>query len=586
MAPRLSAHSDSISLDPRLFARVRALFEDRDSLALDAESLRLLQETHEQFVQAGALLSDADKDRLKALNAEQATLQAAFVNKVLAASREAALLVQTKHQLAGLSEPEIAAAQTAAQAHGTLGFLLPLQNTTQQPLLASLQNRETRQALWHQSLTRTEQGDSNDTRADIVSLAQLRAERASLLGHPTYAAWKLQDQMARTPANAIAFLDRLVPAAHASLAAEAKAIRAHMAGQGIDHDLAPWDWNFYAEQVRKAKYDLNENEIKPYFELTNVFERGVLFAASELYGIRFESRTDLPVWHPDVTTYEIFDADGSHLALLYTDFYKRDSKRGGAWMTSLLTQSRLLGHQPIICNVCNYTKPAPGEPTLLTSDDVDTLFHEFGHALHGLFSSITYPSLAGTAVARDFVEFPSQFNEHWAAYPTVFASYARHHQTSEPMPAELEARLRSTKNFNGGHALAEVLAAAEMDLEWHTLAPGAPLQDAADFEAAALQRKNVAFEAVPPRYRSSYFSHIFGGGYSAGYYAYLWAEMLDADAYAWFEEHGGLTRENGDRLRRMLLSRGNTADPAELYRAWRGADPQIGPMLKGRGLTL
>lgn len=585
MAPRLSAHSDAIYLNAVLFVRVHALYERRQSLSLDAESLRMLEETHEHFVRAGALLPDAEKETLKALNAEQATLQAGFVNKVLAAAREGALRMERREQLEGLSEQEIAAAEAAAQARGMPGFLLVLQNTTQQPLLARLRNRETRRALWERSLTRNEQGDANDTRDDIARLAQLRAQRAKLLGHPDYATWKLTDQMARTPANAVQFLDRLVPAARASVAAEAAEVEQWMRRQGAEHSLEAWDWNFYAEQLRQAKFDLNEDEVRPYFELKSVFERGVLFAASEMYGIRFEIRTDLPVWHPDVTTYEIFDADGSHLALLYTDFFKRDSKRGGAWMSSLVEQSKLLGTQPVICNVCNYTRPAEGEPALLSSDEVDTLFHEFGHALHGIFSDVTYPSLSGTSVARDFVEFPSQFNEHWASYPTVFASYARHYRTGEPMPAELEAKLRLTKNFNGGHALAEVLAAAEMDLQWHTLAPNAPLQDAAAFEAAALRRKGVDIAAVPPRYRSSYFSHIFGGGYAAGYYAYLWAEMLDSDAYAWFEEHGGPIREHGDRLRRMVLSRGNTADPAELYRAWRGRDPEIGPMLRGRDLT-
>ena len=585
IAPRLSAHGDAIYLDPKLFERVHAVYAARHDGGLSGEALRLLEETHEHFVKAGAMLSEADKERMKALNAEQATLQAGFVNKVLMASREGALHVATREELDGLSGQEIVSAADAAKVRGLEGYLLPLQNTTQQPLLASLRSQATRLALWERSLTRTEQGDAHDTRADIVRLAQLRAERAKLLGHINYAAWKLQDQMARTPENAIAFLDRLVPAAHASVATEAREIEALMAEQGETGPLQPYDWNFYAEQVRKAKYDLNEEEVKPYFELQCVFERGVLFTASELYGIRFKLRSDLPVWHPDVSTYEVFDGDGSHLALLYTDFYKRDSKRGGAWMNSLVEQSRLLGTQPIICNVCNYTKPAEGEPCLLTSDEVKTLFHEFGHALHGLFSDVTYPSLAGTAVARDFVEFPSQFNEHWGSYPTVFANYARHHATNAAMPAELEAKLRRTKNFNGGHALAEVLAAAEMDLQWHTLPADTLPQNAAEFEAQALARKNVAFQAVPPRYQSSYFAHIFGGGYSAGYYAYLWAEMLDSDAYAWFEEHGGLTRENGDRLRRMVLSRGNTVDPAELYRAWRGRDPEIGPMLAGRGIA-
>ena len=584
IAPELSAHSDSIYLDAALFDRVHAVYEQRAELGLDAESHRLLEETHEHFLRAGALLSDANKEQLKALNAETATLQAAFVTKVLSAAREGALHIQSREELDGLSAAQIDSAAAAAAARGIQGLLLPLQNTTQQPLLESLTNRDVRRRLWERSLTRNMQGDANDTRADIERLVQLRSERAALLGHRDYASWKLQNQMAQTPANAIAFLDRLVPAARAGVVQEAAVLREHLAGQGAVHELAPYDWAFYAEQVRKAKYDLNEDELKPYFELQSVFERGVLFAASQLYGLRFEVRTDLPVYHPDVKTYTVYDADGAELALLYTDFYKRDSKRGGAWMSTLVDQSRQLGQRPIITNTCNYTKPAGAEPCLLNSDEVDTLFHEFGHALHGLLSDVNYASLSGTSVARDFVEFPSQFNEHWASYPTVFAHFARHYATGEPMPAAMEAKLRKAKHFNGGHALAEVLAAAELDLQWHTLPVSAPRQDAAEFESAALAAKQVAFDAVPPRYSSTYFSHIFGGGYSAGYYAYLWAEMLDADAYAWFEENGGLTRENGDRLRQMVLSRGNTADPAELYKAWRGRAPEIGPMLAGRGI--
>ena len=586
IAPKLSAHGDAIYLDAALFARVHDVFEQRGQLGLDAESLRLLEETHEHFLRAGALLDESNKATLRALNAETATLQAGFVTKVLNAAREGALLVETREELEGLSAEQMEAAAVAAKARSLQGFLLPLQNTTQQPLLESLAVRETRRRLWECSLKRNVQGDANDTRADVARLAQLRSERAALLGHANYASWKLANQMSRTPANAVSFLDRLVPAARASVAREAAVLRQYMHTAGAEHELAPYDWAFYAEQVRKAQYDLNEDELKPYFELNSVFERGVLFAATELYGLRFEQRSDLPLYHPDVKTYTVYDADGSELALLYTDFYKRDSKRGGAWMSTLVDQSRQLGQRPIITNTCNYTKPAAGMPCLLTSDEVDTLFHEFGHALHGLLSDVTYASLSGTSVARDFVEFPSQFNEHWASYPSVFASYAGHHATGEPMPTELEAKLRKAKHFNGGHALAEVLAAAELDLQWHTLPNDSPLQDAAAFEAEALAAKQVTFDAVPPRYSSTYFAHIFGGGYSAGYYAYLWAEMLDADAYAWFEEHGGLTRENGERLRRMVLSRGNTADPAELFRAWRGRDPEIGPMLAGRGIDL
>lgn len=584
VAPKLSAHGDAINLDPRLFARVRAVYEQRASLPLDAESLRLLEITYDGFVKSGALLSDADKDTLRAWNTEQSTLQAKFLNCILAGMKEGGLHVSTREALDGLSDAEITVAEEAAKSRGLDGFYLTLQNTTQQPALASLTMRETRRALWETSLTRAEQGNDRDTREMIARLAQLRAKRASLLGYENYAAWKLADQMARTPAAAMKFLDALVPAALSGATAEAAAMQALIDEQGGGFQLAPYDWAFYAEQVRKQTYDLNEDDVKPYFELNSVFEGGVLFAATELYGITFARRTNLPTWHPDVIVYEVFNADGSHLSLLYCDFHRRDSKRGGAWMTSLVQQSRLLNAAPVIINVCNYTKPTADEPSLIDSDEVQTLFHEFGHALHGLFSDATYPSLSGTSVPRDFVEFPSQFNEHWAIYPSIFANYAKHWQTGEPMPADLQAKLRATKNFNGGHALTEVLAAAELDMQWHTLPADAELQQPNDFEAAALARAGVAVSLVPPRYRSTYFSHIFGGGYAAGYYAYLWAEMLDSDAYHWFQQNGGLTRDNGDRLRAMILSRGNTADPAELYRAWAGRDPVIGPMLQQRGI--
>ena len=584
VAPKLSAHGDAINLDARLFARVKTVYEQRGSLALDAESIRLLEITYDGFVKAGALLSDADKDTLRAWNTEQSTLQAKFLNCILAGMKEGGLHVATREQLDGLSDAEIAAAEEAAKGRGLDGFYLTLQNTTQQPALASLTNRQTRKALWDASLSRAEQGNDRDTREMIARVAQLRAKRAALLGYENYAAWKLADQMARTPAAAVKFLDNLVPAALTGAKAEAAAMQQLIDESGAAFTLQAWDWAFFAEQVRKARYDINEDEVKQYFDLNRVFEDGVLHAATQLYGITFSKRSDLPVYHPDVITYEVFNEDGSHLALLCCDFYRRDSKRGGAWMSSLLTQSRLLGDAPIITNVCNYTKPVGYEPALIDSDEAQTLFHEFGHALHGLFSDAMYPSLSGTSVPRDFVEFPSQFNEHWAMYPSIFANYAKHWQTGEPMPAELQAKLRATKNFNGGHALTEVLAAAELDLQWHTLSADAELQQAGEFEAAALERAGVAMPLVPPRYRSTYFSHIFGGGYAAGYYAYLWAEMLDSDAYEWFQQNGGLTRENGDRLRRMVLSRGNTADPAALYRAWAGRDPVIGPMLQQRGI--
>ena len=581
VAPKLSAHSDSINLDEALFARVKAVYEQRTVLNLDPESLRLLEITYDGFVKAGALLSEPNKNTLRALNTEQSTLQAMFNNRVLSAMKEGGLLVATREELDGLTDAEITAAAEAAKSRALAGFYLSLQNTTQQPMLASLTNRDTRKALWEASLHRAEKGNDSDTRDMIARLAQLRAQRARLLGYESYAAWKLSDQMARTPQAAVKFLDNLVPAALAG----AKAAAAEMQKLiGDSFTLEPWDWAFYAEQVRKAKYDINEDEVKQYYELTRVFQDGVLYAATQLYGITFAKRTDLPVYHPDVVTYEVFNEDGSHLALLYCDFYRRDSKRGGAWMSSLLTQSKLLGDEPIITNVCNYTKPVGGEPSLIDSDEAQTLFHEFGHALHGLFSQATYPSLSGTAVPRDFVEFPSQFNEHWASYPSIFAKYAKHWKTGEVMPEALQAKLKATKNFNGGHALTEVLAAAELDQQWHTLASHDDIQEPISFEAAALERAGVAVPLVPPPYRSTYFSHIFGGGYAAGYYAYLWAEMLDSDAYHWFQQNGGLTRANGDRLRQMILSRGNTADPAELYRAWAGRDPVIGPMLQQRGI--
>jgi peptidyl-dipeptidase Dcp len=584
IAPKLAAHSDSINLDEHLFARVKAVYDQRASLALDAESLRLLEITYDAFVKSGALLSDPDKNTLRALNQEQSTLQAKFINCVLAAMKEGGLQVATREELDGLSDAEISEAAEAAKSRELDGFYLTLQNTTQQPALASLRNRETRKALWQASLSRAEKGNASDTREMITRLAQLRAQRARMLGFANYAAWKLSDQMARTPQAAIAFLDNLVPAALAGASAEAVAMQELIDAEGSGVMLEAWDWAFYAEQVRKAKYDINEDEVKQYFDLNRVFEDGVLYAATQLYGITFAKRNDLPVYHPDVVTYEVFNEDGSHLALLYCDFYRRDSKRGGAWMSSLLTQSKLLGYAPIITNVCNYTKPTEGQPSLIDSDEVNTLFHEFGHALHGMLSNVMYPSLSGTSVPRDFVEFPSQFNEHWASYPAVFANYAKHWETGESMPEQLQAKLKATKNFNGGHALTEVLAAAEVDLQWHTLSSDDAMQQADVFEAKALEEKKINFALVPPRYRSTYFAHIFGGGYAAGYYAYLWAEMLDSDAYHWFEQNGGLTRANGDRLRSMILSRGNTSDPAELYREWAGRDPEIGPMLQQRGI--
>jgi peptidyl-dipeptidase Dcp len=583
-APKLAALQDGIYLNSELFKRVAKVYAERNSLHLDAESLRLVEYQYQQFVLAGAELSDADKATLKKLNEEEAHLTTAFTTKLLAATKAAAYVTTDKAALAGLSAAEVTAAATAAKDRSVKGWVLPLQNTTQQPDLDSLTNRDTRHALFQDSWTRTERGGDNDTRATIARLAQLRAQKANLLGFPNYAAWRLTDQMAKTPQAALRFMDALVPAATAKAKGEAKNIQALIDAQQGGFTLEPWDWNFYAGQVRKAKFDFDEVETKPYFEIDNVLQNGVFYAAHMLYGITMKRRTDIPVYNADMQVYEVIDADGKPLALWYCDYFKRDNKNGGAWMDNFIGQSKLLGTLPVIYNVANFAKPPAGEPALITFDDVTTMFHEFGHALHGIFSDAQYPSLSGTSVPRDYVEFPSQFNEHWAGNPAVFEHYARHYKTGAPMPAELAAKIRKAETFNQGYMLTELLAAAELDMQWHTLGADAPLEDPDAFEAAALNRTHLSFSAVPPRYRSSYFLHIWANGYAAGYYAYLWCEMLDDDAYQWFEDNGGLTRANGDRFRRMILSRGNTEDLARAYAAWLGREPDTGPMLKDRGL--
>jgi peptidyl-dipeptidase Dcp len=583
-APRLAAHQDAIYLNAKLFARVKAIYDKRVTLGLDAESLRLVEYDYQQFVKAGANLSDADKVKLKKLNEEESTLSNDFMSKLLAAAKNGAYATTDAKTLAGLSDAQLAAAAQAAEGRKQQGWVVPLQNTTQQPIFDSLTNRATRQAIFENSWNRAERGDANDTRATIARLAQLRAEKAKLLGFDNYAAWNLTDQMAKTPEAAIHFVEALVPAATARANREAKDIQDLIDAQKGGFTLAPWDWDFYAEQVRKAKYDLDESQIKPYFELNNVLENGVFYAANRLYGLTFKERKDIPVYQPDVRVFEVFDADSKPLALFYCDYYKRDNKNGGAWMDSLVTQSKLLGTLPVIFNVANFEKPAPGQPALISFDDVTTMFHEFGHGLHGIFANTMYPSLSGTQTPRDFVEFPSQFNEHWATNPEVFAHFAKHYKTGEPMPAELAAKIKKSRTFNQGYALTELLAAARLDLAWHTIPVTAPVQNPDAFESEALKKTHLALDAVPPRYRSSYFLHIWANGYSAGYYAYLWTEMLDDDAFQWFQDHGGLTRANGDRFRQMVLSRGNTEDLEKLYVTWRGAEPSIEPMLKVRGL--
>ncbi|MGH9585830.1 MAG: peptidyl-dipeptidase Dcp [Acidobacteriaceae bacterium] len=584
VAPQLAATQDAIYLNSKLFDRIKAIYEKRDSLKLDLESRRLLEWQYTEFVHNGAALSEADKTKLKKLNEEASTLSNDFVVKLLAATKAGAYSTTDESALAGLNPAQMAAAAQAAKQRNQQGWVLPLQNTTQQPDLTFLKNRATRKALFEDSWNRAERGDANDTRATISRLAQIRAEKAKLLGFPNYAAWNLTDQMAKTPENAVHFMDALVPASTAKASSEAKEIQALIDSQHGGFQLQPWDWEFYSEQVRKAKYDLDENDVKPYFELNNVLENGVFYAAHQLYGISFKKRHDIPVYNPDVRVFEVFDSNGKPLALFYCDYFKRDNKNGGAWMSDFVHPSKLLGTLPVVYNVANFPKPAPGEPALLSFSDVTTMFHEFGHALHGMFGDTEYPSLSGTNVPRDFVEFPSQFNEHWALYPSVFKHYAKNYKTGAPMPKELYEKIKKARTFNQGYVLTELIAAAELDMQWHTLPASAPLENVDTFEKAALQKKHLLISYVPPRYRSSYFMHIWGNGYQAGYYAYLWTEMLDDAAYQWFEDHGGLTRANGDRFRRMVLSRGNTEDLETMYDQWLGGKPSIEPMLKNRGL--
>jgi peptidyl-dipeptidase Dcp len=585
-APKLAAHNDAVYLNDRLFQRVKSVYDRRASLTLDPEQTRLVEQYYRGFVRAGALLSEADKTRLRALNQDESRLSTDFQNRLLAATKAGALVISDRAELEGLSEGEIAAAADAAHQRGLDGkWVIPLQNTTQHPAQVGLKNRAVRQRLFEASIHRADRGDANDTRQDVQRLAEERAARAKLLGFASYAAYSLDDQMARTPETAIKLLTDLAAPATARARREAADMQAVIDREHGGFRLAPWDWQYYAERVRKERYDLDESQIKPYFELDRVLQDGVFYAANQLYGLTFKERKDLPVYQPDVRVFEVFDADGQPLALWYCDYFKRDNKGGGAWMDSFVDQSGMMGTKPVVYNVANFQKPAPGQPALLSFDDVTTMFHEFGHALHGMFSHVQYLLLTGTAVPRDFVEFPSQFNEHWALEPTVFAHYARHHQTGQPMPQALVDKIKRARTFNQGFATTEYLAAALLDFAWHTVPPGAPAQDVNAFESAALTRFGVSMPEVPPRYRTPYFSHIWNGGYAAGYYAYLWSEVLDDDAYAWFVEHGGMTRANGQRFRDMILSRGGTQEVGAAYRAFRGRDPSVQPLLEQRGLT-
>jgi len=587
IAPKQAAHQDAIYLNAKLFKRIETIYNNRAALKLDAESMRLVEYSYQQFLLAGAKLSDADKAKLKKLNEEEASLSAKFTNQLLAAAKAGALVISDSSELAGMSKGSLDAYAQNAKANNLAGKrMIPLQNTTQQPALQSLTNRATRQKLFEASWNRSERNDSNDTRNTIARIAQIRVAKAGLLGFPNYATWKLQDQMAKTPAAVEQFFARLVPSATAKARGEAADIQALIDKQNGGFALEPWDWNYYAEQVRKEKYDLDENEVKPYFELYKVLENGVFYAANQLYGLSFKERHDLPVYQSDVRVFEVFDKDNNSFALFYCDYYKRDNKSGGAWMSNMVGQSTLLGTKPVIYNVCNFTKPAAGQPALISFDDVTTMFHEFGHALHGLFASQKYPGLSGTNTARDFVEFPSQFNEHWALDPKVFKNYAVHNQTGESMPQALVDKIKNAAAFNEGYGLTELLAAASLDMQWHTLTAKDELQNVDQYESAALKKTGLDLTQVPPRYRSTYFLHIWGNGYGAGYYAYLWTKMLEEDAYSWFEEHGGLTRENGQRFRDMILSRGNTLEYGKMFRDFRGHDPSIQPMQKALGLPV
>ena len=584
-APQLAALQDSIYLNDRLFARIKHIREKIADMNYRPDQARLLTLTYDRFVKNGALLSAADKEQLKSLNGKLSSLQTEFGQKLTAGTKDAALVVDNKAKLSGLDEAALASATKAAADRGMTGkFVLPLQNTTQQPLLPSLNDRASRQALFNASWTRSVRGDANDTRAMISEIALLRAQKAQLLGYPDFATFAMTDQMAKTPANALGFLGQIVPALAAAERREAAEINAMIRKSGGKFTVKPWDWDYYAEKLRSQKYSLDDAQIKPYFEITRVLEDGVFFSANQLYGLTFKKRTDIPVYHPDVTVYTVFDKDGSELALFYFDPWKRDNKQGGAWMSNFVDQNRLTGTKPVVFNVSNYTKPAPGQPALVTSDDVKTMFHEFGHALHGMLSDQNYPSISGSNTARDFVEFPSQFNENWRNEPRVFANYAKHYKTGAPMPAALVAKIERASKFGKGQTLGEQITSALLDQKWHSLPASAGKQDVDAFEAKSLAASGLEVELVPPRYRSSYFRHIWGGGYASGYYAYSWTQMLDHDAFQWFKDNGGMTRANGQRFRDMVLSRGNSRDYAEMYKAFAGRDPSIEPMLKANGL--
>jgi peptidyl-dipeptidase Dcp len=585
MAPRLAAHQDAIRLNGKLFARVKAIHDKRETLGLDAESLRLVERYHTDFVRAGANLSEADKTRLKALNAELASLQTQFSQNVLKGTNAAAVVVEDEAKLEGLSANAIAAAEQAGKERKLEGkAVIALMNTSGQPALASLEDRELRQKLQQTSVARGIADGEFDNRPVILKTVKLRAERAKLLGYENHASYVLEDATARTTEAVNKMMADMAPAAVANARREAADMQAIVNQEDGGFQIAAWDWAYYAEKVRKQRFDFDESQLRPYFELDRVLQDGIFFAMGKLYGMSFKERKELPVYQEDMRIFEVFH-DGKPLGLFVFDPYARDNKRGGAWMNAYVAQNKLFGTKPVVGNHLNIPKPPKGEPTLLTFDEVTTAFHEFGHAVHGLFSDVTYPRFSGTSVPRDFVEYPSQVHEMWATWPEVLKNYAKHHETGEPMPQELLDKVLATQQFNQGFATTEYLAAAMLDQRWHQLAPDQIPTDVEAFENQALKQAGVDFAPVPPRYRSGYFSHIFAGGYSAGYYSYLWSEVLDADSVEWFNENGGLKRENGDHFRKTLLSRGGSVDAMTLFRDFRGRDPDVKPLLERRGLA-
>ncbi|MFC3098280.1 M3 family metallopeptidase [Alteraurantiacibacter palmitatis] len=585
VAPQIAQMYDAIYLNEALFARVKAIYDNRAALGLMGEDAMLLDLYYDEFVHRGALLDDAAKDELRRINARISELETEFSQKLTAATSAGAVLVDTREELAGLSEGQIAAAAALATERGQPGkFMLALQNTTQQPLLTVLENRNVRERLFRASINRTSSGGENDTRSIVREIVELRTRKAQLFGEPDYASWQMYDRMAQTPSRALDFMRQMVPAVSATQQREAAVLNERIAADGHNFTVQPWDWPYYAEKIRQERYNLDENRIKPYFEVTNVLENGVFYMANQLYGLTFERRTDIPGYHPDVSVYLVRDADGSELSLFYFDPFQRDSKQGGAWMSNFVEQSHLLGLKPVVTNTQNIAPPAPGQPALASFDDVITMFHEFGHALHGMFADQRYPSLSGTNTTRDWVEFPSQFHENFATVPAVLNNYARHWQTGEPIPAELISAIERASTFDQGYALGETLTAALLDMEWHALRPGEAPVDVMAFEAEALGRLGLNPDLVPPRYRTPYFRHIFSHGYDAGYYAYLWTEMLHHDAYAYVAANGGMTREMGERIRSTFLGQGHSRPFDQMYRDFTGRDPQVEPMLRARGL--